>query len=70
MDNKNNLAPHEILELRELMDSSLICAKKIQASMLMVKDKELKAFMGRCLNTKKDTITSIQAFAKVNLNMQ
>lgn len=28
MNNKNNLAPHEILELRELMDTNLVGAKK------------------------------------------
>lgn len=68
MNNKNSLAPHEILELRELMDTNLIGAKKIQASMPMVDDGELKSFMERCLNTKKN-INSMQTFAQNNLNM-
>ncbi|TDT62755.1 hypothetical protein [Fonticella tunisiensis] len=69
MNNKNSLAPHEILELRELMDTNLIGAKKIQASMPMVDDGELKSFMERCLNTKKENINSMQTFAQNNLNM-
>lgn len=70
MNNQNILAPHEILELRELMDTSLIGAKKIQASMAIVNDDELKSFMEKCLSTKKENITSIQSFIENNMNMQ
>ncbi|WP_297426798.1 hypothetical protein [Clostridium sp.] len=70
MSNNNSLAPHEILEIRELMDTDIICAKKIQASMSMVEDDDLKSFMSKCLDSKKDNINSMQTFIENNLNMQ
>lgn len=70
MNKKNNLAPHEMLELRELMDTNLIGAKKIQASMPMVEDDDLKSFMKRCLDNKKDNIDSMGTFIENNLDVQ
>jgi hypothetical protein len=70
MDNNNVLAPHEMLELRELMDTNVIGTKKVQASMAMVEDDELKSFMQKCLNSKKDNINSMQTFIENKLNMQ
>lgn len=71
-NNTNNvgLAPHEMLELRELLDTNVIGVKKIQASMPMVEDDELKSFMERCLDSKKDNINSMQTFIENKLNMQ
>lgn len=69
MNNNNSLAPHEILELRELMDTDIIGAKKMQASMPMVEDDELKSFMERCLDSKKENINSMQNFIENNLNI-
>lgn len=69
MNNNNNLAPHEILELRELMDTDIIGAKKMQASMPMVDDDELRSFMEKCLDSKKENINSIQNFIENNLNI-
>lgn len=70
MSNTNNLSPHEMLELRELLDTDIIVAKKVQASMPMVDDDELRSFMERCLNSKKENINSIQSFIENKLNMQ
>lgn len=70
MNNSNNLSPHEMLELKELMDSDIIGAKKIQASMSMVDDDELKSFMERCLDNKKENLNSMQSFIENNLNIQ
>lgn len=70
MDNTNNLAPHEMIELREIMDTNVIGAKKIQASMPMVEDDELKSFMERCLDSKKENLSSMQTFVENNLNME
>lgn len=67
--NANTLAPHEMLELRELMDTNLIGAKKMKASMPMVQDDELKSFMERCLDSKKDNINSMQTFIENKLNL-
>jgi hypothetical protein len=69
MDNQNCLASHEILELRELMDINLIGAKKIKASMPMVKDAHLKSYMQKCLNSKKENINCMQDFVEKNLSM-
>jgi hypothetical protein len=69
-NNSNGLAPHEMIELRELMDTNVIGAKKIQASMTMVEDDELKSFMQRCLDSKKDNISSMQTFIENKLNME
>lgn len=69
MDKKMGLAPHEMLELRELMDSNLIGAKKIQTSMAMIEDEELKSFAERCLHTKKENISTMESFIQNKLNM-
>lgn len=66
----NCLAPHEILELRELMDTDIIGAKKMQVSIPMVEDDELKSFMERCLDSKKENINSMQDFIETNLNIR
>lgn len=70
MNSNNGLAPHEMIELRELMDNNVIGAKKIQASMPMVEDDELKSFMERCLDSKKENLNSMQTFVENNLNME
>lgn len=70
MNNKNNLAPHEILELRELMDTNIIGIKKVQASIPMIEDDELKSFVEKCLESKKENINSMQTFIENNINMK
>jgi hypothetical protein len=70
MSNTTNLAPHEMLELRELMDTDIIGAKKMQASMSMVDDDELRSFMERCLNSKKENLDSMQTFIENNTNIE
>lgn len=70
MSNTTNLAPHEMLELRELMDTDIIGAKKMQASMSMVDDDELRSFMERCLDSKKENLDSMQTFIENNTNIE
>lgn len=70
MSNNNGLAPHEMIELRELMDTNVIGAKKMQASIPMVEDDELKSFIEKCLDGKKENINSMQTFIENNLNME
>jgi hypothetical protein len=70
MDNNINLAPHEIMGLIELIDTNLIGAKKIQSSISMIKDEELKSFMEKSLSNKKDNIDLIKTFIENNMNMQ
>lgn len=70
MNNITSLAPHEMLELRELMDTNIISAKKMQTSISMVKDDELKSFMEKCLDSKKENLNSMQTFIENNLNIK
>lgn len=70
MDNKSKLTPHEMIELREIIDSNMIGAKKIQASMAVVDDDELVDFMERCLSNKKENISTIENFIENNFSVQ
>lgn len=60
--NNNQLAPHEILELHELLNTNILGVKKITASMSMVQDENLKNIMQNSLNEKKTRIQEIQNF--------
>lgn len=66
MPKNNKLAPHEILELREMMSTEVLAIKKTQASLAMVKDLELKSFMERCLDAKQTNLSSMQSFVENN----
>lgn len=55
------LAPHEAIEVRELISQEMLGIKKINASMDMVQDKELKSFMQDSLNAKKASLQNIQS---------
>lgn len=50
---KAQLAPHEAIEVRELISQEMLGIKKINASMNMVDDNELKNFMKDSLAAKK-----------------
>ncbi|WP_160690675.1 hypothetical protein [Clostridium sp. C2-6-12] len=69
-NNTTTLTPHEILELRELMDTNIIGIKKIQASIPMVEDDELKSFAEKCLESKKENINLMQTFIENNTNIE
>ncbi|MCT8977784.1 hypothetical protein N4T77_14380 [Clostridium sp. CX1] len=66
----NGLAPHEMLELHELMNAGIIGAKKTQASLSMVQDEELKSFMQDSLNSKKSSLEQMQQFISNQANLQ
>jgi hypothetical protein len=61
MNDINKFAPHETLELHELLNTSVLAAKKLNTTLGMVKDKELKEFMKNTLTTKKANINDLQA---------
>ncbi|NLM36160.1 MAG: hypothetical protein GX206_12040 [Clostridiales bacterium] len=63
MAGNKTLSPHESLELKDLLSSTLIIAKKLEATMSMIDDIELSSYLERCLSTKKDCIKAIQAFS-------
>lgn len=56
------LAPHEMLELHEIINSEITCTRKLQASIGMVKDPDLKLFMDRSIQLKKATLNNYQDF--------
>ena len=53
------LAPHETIQLRELLTSSVLGAKKLKSSISLVDDEELKSFMENSLNAKKASIEAM-----------
>ncbi len=59
---KTGLAPHEILELHELMRNELTCAKKLKANLAIVDEGELRSFMENSLNAKQ---TALHQFERV-----
>jgi hypothetical protein len=46
-----------------------LAQKKIKASMPMVQDDELKSFMEKCLDSKKDNLNSMQTYIENKLNL-
>lgn len=56
------LAPHETLELHEIIRSEVTAATKIQASLSMVQDQDMKRFMQNCLTAKQDALRQYQDF--------
>jgi similar to spore coat protein len=56
------LAPHETLEVHELLSSEINMAKKIQANIAMVKDEDLKSYMQDCLDKKMKVIETMDVF--------
>lgn len=62
MQNNVNLAPHEMLELHELMNSEIVSLKRTESSMSMVQDAELKNYIQQSLNSKKSALQQMQNF--------
>jgi similar to spore coat protein len=60
--NNNQLTPHEIIDLHELLNANLLGAKKISAGLMAVQDENLKTLMTDSLNGKKTKIQELQNF--------
>ncbi|GEM_PF-1153565 len=58
----NTLAPHEAAELHEIISGGVLGYKKLQASMPMVKDPELKTFIEESISGKKVELDEMQNF--------
>jgi hypothetical protein len=69
MTDTGKLSPHEIIELRELLNTEMTGLKKLQISSTMVKDEELKCFMSKCMDSKKNKINSMKSFIENNMNI-
>jgi hypothetical protein len=68
--NNNQIAPHEIIELHELLNANILGAKKLTASSSMVKDEALKKLMQNSLEGKKTRIKELQNFINGQLGNQ
>jgi hypothetical protein len=55
----DTFAPHELLELHELISSEVTNAEKLQANIGMVNDNELKSFMQMCLKNKQSRLSKM-----------
>jgi hypothetical protein len=61
MNDITKFTPHEALELHELLNAGVLDVKKLNATIGIVQDEELKQFMQTTLNTKKASVNDIQA---------
>jgi len=55
-----NLAPHETLELHELLSSDSAQIKKLSSIISNIRDQELKTYLDTYLNFKKDNFEAIE----------
>ena len=60
MSAQTELTPHELLELHEIINSEVTCTKKLQASLGMVSDVDLKSLMEHSIQLKKDILSNYQ----------
>ena len=61
-NNNNQLAPHEAAELHEIISGSVLNFKKLQDTLPMVKDQELKNFVQESLSATKIELDEMQNF--------
>lgn len=64
------LAAHEALELHEMLRSEITGYRKLQATMIMVEDNELKDFMKESMNYKRENIEQLRNFIIAQGKMQ
>jgi similar to spore coat protein len=56
----NSIAPHEALELHELVSFKNLCATKSATMSVLVKDEELKSMMQQDFTTSQEHIKELQ----------
>lgn len=67
---QTTLAPHEMLELREILDSDMTCTKKLESTVIALQDPELTTFVQDLVNVKKQEMRDIQQFVNSNQIVQ
>lgn len=70
MQKEKALAPHEALELHEMLRSEITGYKKLKTSIIMVEDNELKDFMKESMNFKKENVEQLQRFITAQKKLQ
>ncbi|MGE5627410.1 MAG: hypothetical protein ACM3X7_04740 [Solirubrobacterales bacterium] len=58
---QNRLAPHETIEVRELINQEMLGIKKVNASINMVNSPELKSFMQDSITCKQNALKNIKS---------
>lgn len=66
MQQQQTLAPHETLELHELLKSHIAGIKKLATSLSMIQDQDLAALAQAELQAKKQQLRDIQQFISSN----
>ncbi len=64
------LTPHEALELHEMLRSEITGYKKLQTTIIMAEDNELREFMKESMNIKKENIERLRRFIAAQGKMQ
>ena len=67
---EGSLTPHEALELHELLRSEISGFKKLQTTIVMAEDNELKEFMKESMDFKRENIEQLQKFIAAQGKMQ
>jgi similar to spore coat protein len=70
MSSTIQLTPHETMELHEILHNEVTAAKKLQASMAMATDQDLRSLMERSLQAKRNTLDGYQKFYSGQLQQQ
>jgi glutamyl-tRNA reductase len=65
-----NLAPHEILNIQELLNSNILEAKMLTNNISIVQDENLKQIMKENLESKKTKLKELEDFINNQMNSQ
>lgn len=60
MPNQNELTPHEMLELHEILCNETLGIKKIESMISMVKDQELASYIQSTLAARRQKLKEFQ----------
>lgn len=66
MEQQQTLAPHETLELHELLRSHIAGIKKLETSLSIIQDQDLAALAQADVQAKKQQLHDIQQFVNSN----
>ncbi|MGE5396249.1 MAG: hypothetical protein ACM3MK_01790 [Chitinophagales bacterium] len=67
MTGQKRLAPHEMLELHEILSFKTLCASKASAMMSMAQDPEIKKLLQDDISSSKQHIQRLEDFLRVGL---
>lgn len=67
MTSEKRLAPHELMELHEILTFKTLCATKASAMIPMVQDQEIKTLLQSDITTSKQNIQQLEEFLRIGL---